>query len=217
MTARVLTRLDRLDLALYRRAARADTPLLDACLPRLTGSADHGGLWFAVSAVLVASGGRRRRAALRGLLCLGLASATANVPAKLSARRSRPLLAPVPLPRQLLRQPSSSSFPSGHAASAAAFAVGVALEQPALALPVGLLAAGVAYGRVHTGVHYPGDVVAGIALGAGAAYALTRVWPVRPDRPAAATPAHHAAPALPEGDGLIVVVNTSAGAGDRAG
>ena len=216
MAARVLTRLDRLDLALYRRAASADVPGLDRVLPRLTSSANHGGLWFATSAALALSGGVRRRAALRGLLSLGLASATANIPAKLSARRARPVINPVPVPRQLLRQPSSTSFPSGHSASAAAFAVGVALEQPALALPIGVLAAGVAYGRVHTGVHYPGDVLAGLALGAGAAYALTRVWPVRPDRPAAATPARHAAPALPEGEGLIVVVNTSAGAGDRA-
>ena len=216
MSTRLLTRLDRLDLALYRRAARADTPALDRVLPRLTSAADHGGLWFVVAAGLAASGGRRRRAALRGLLSLGLESATANVPAKLSARRARPVLTPVPVPRHLLRQPSSSSFPSGHSASAAAFAIGVAMEQPALALPIGLLAGGVAYGRVHTGVHYPGDVVAGLALGAAGAYALTLVWPLRPDRPAAATPASFAAPALPEGDGLIVVVNTSAGAGDRA-
>ncbi|MDP9101537.1 MAG: phosphatase PAP2 family protein, partial [Actinomycetota bacterium] len=149
-------------------------------------------------------------------LSLALASATANVPGKLAARRSRPQLQPVPLPRRLLHQPTTSSFPSGHSASAAAFATGVALECPALAAPVGLLAAGVAYGRVHTGVHYPGDVAAGLAIGAGAALALRRVWPVRPDRPAVAPPATTEAPALPEGAGLIVVINASAGSGDRA-
>ena len=212
----LLTRLDRLDRALYRQVARADTPRLDRVLPKLTRSANHGGLWLSVAAGLALSGGSRRRAALRGVLSLAIASAAANIPVKLSVRRTRPLLAPVPLTRQLLRQPRSSSFPSGHSASAAAFALGVGLEQPALALPVAALAAGVAYGRVHTGVHYPGDVLAGLALGAGAAYVLTRVWPVRPDRPAVATPARFAAPALPDGDGLIVVVNGSAGAGDRA-
>ena len=40
-------------------------------------------------------------------------------------------------------------------------------ESPARALPVVVMAAGVAYGRVHIGVHYPSDVVAGVALGAG--------------------------------------------------
>ena len=211
-----LARAGEIDQELYERAARWHAPALDRVLPRLTSSADHGLLWMAVAAGLAASGGSRRRAAVRGLLSLGLASATANVPAKLSARRSRPHLHPVPLPRQLLRQPSSSSFPSGHSASAAAFATGVALESPLVGAPIGLLAAGVAYGRVHTGVHFPGDVAAGLALGGGAAWALTRVWPVRPDVPAVATPASSKAPALVDGEGLVLVVNVSAGSGDRA-
>ncbi len=214
---RLLQRLDALDLALYRRAASARMPVLDAVLPPLTRSADHGLMWIGVAGLLAASGGRRRRAALRGLMSLALASATANVPAKLSARRTRPELRPVPLVRLLRRQPTTSSFPSGHSASAAAFATGVAMEQPLLGAPLALLAAGVAYGRVHTGVHYPGDVVAGLAVGAGAALLVRRAWPVRPVRPAVSPPVVAAAPALPTGQGLVVVVNTSAGAGDRAG
>jgi undecaprenyl-diphosphatase len=211
---RLLARLDQADLALYRKAARFHTPLLDKVLPRLTSAADHGILWFAVAGLL--AGGKQRRAAVRGLASLAVASATANVPAKFAARRSRPELHPVPLPRRLLRQPSTSSFPSGHSASAAAFATGVALEAPLIGAPIAVLAAGVAYGRVHTGVHYPGDVVAGIALGAGAALVVRRVWPVRPDRPAFARPARKPAPALPDGDGLIVVINETAGSGSRA-
>ncbi|MDQ6874013.1 MAG: phosphatase PAP2 family protein [Actinomycetota bacterium] len=205
------------DLALYRRAARTNTPLLDRTLPRLTRSANHGALWLAVAAGLAASGGRRRRrAAVRGLASLAVASAAANVPGKLTARRPRPQLLPVPLPRQLLRQPTTSSFPSGHAASAAAFAIGVGLEYPVLAVPVGVAAAGVAYGRVYTGVHYPGDVLAGVALGAGAAWAVSRVWPLRPEQPAVAGPARFQAPAVTDGGGLVVVLNESAGAGARA-
>jgi undecaprenyl-diphosphatase len=158
----------------------------------------------------------RRRAALRGLASLAVASASANVPAKLMARRTRPGLDGVPLIRQLRRQPSTSSFPSGHSASAAAFTVGVALEQPLLAVPVGVLAAGVAYGRVHTGVHYPGDVVAGLAIGTGAALAVKRVWPTRPARPGVHPPTVAEAVALPDGAGLELVLNTSAGAGQQA-
>jgi undecaprenyl-diphosphatase len=213
---RLLARLDAWDLALYRRAATADTPVLDKVLPRLTHSADHGLLWIGIAGALAASGGTRRRAAVRGLMSLAVASATANVPAKLSARRTRPELHPVPVIRHLRRQPTTSSFPSGHSASAAAFALGVALEQPRLAAPVAVLAAGVAYGRVHTGVHYPGDVLAGLALGAGAAVVVKRAWPVRPDRPDVYPPSVAQAVALPEGKGLVLVVNTSAGAGARA-
>ncbi|MDT7544922.1 MAG: hypothetical protein QOE99_1032 [Actinomycetota bacterium] len=211
---RLLTRLDQADLALYRKAATFHTPFLDKVLPRLTSAANHGILWMGISVLLAGAG--KRRAAVRGLASLAVASATANVPAKLAARRSRPELHPVPIPRRLLRQPSTSSFPSGHSASAAAFATGVAMEQPLIAAPVAVLAAGVAYGRVHTGVHYPGDVVAGIAMGAGAALVVRRVWPVRPDRPAFARPPQRPAPALTEGDGLIVVINEAAGSGERA-
>ncbi|MDV9173641.1 phosphatase PAP2 family protein, partial [Streptomyces sp. W16] len=41
-----------------------------------------------------------------------------------------------------------------------------------VAVPLGLLACAVGYSRVHTGVHYPGDVVAGAVLGTGAAAAV---------------------------------------------
>jgi undecaprenyl-diphosphatase len=210
----LLAKLDKADLALYRRAARSHAPVLDAVLPKLTRSGDHGMLWLAVSVLLAA--GNRRRAAVRGLASLGVASAVANLPLKYAARRSRPELVPVPLPRRLLNQPSTSSFPSGHSASAAAFAAGVAMEQPLIGVPVAVLAAGVAYGRVHTGVHYPGDVVAGVALGVGSALLVRRVWPVRPDRPAFARPARRPAPALPHGEGFVVVINETAGSGERA-
>ncbi len=203
-----LQRLAALDERLFRRAARADTPLLDRVLPRLTSSADHGLLWAAVAGVLAVSG--QRRAAVRGLVSLAVASSVANVPAKHAARRTRPQLHSVPVPRQLFRQPETSSFPSGHSASAAAFAAGVALESPLLAGPVGVLAAGVAYGRVHTGVHYPGDVAAGVALGALCALAVKRVWPARPGLPAAGRTAVDA-PALPDGAGLVLVINMHAG------
>jgi undecaprenyl-diphosphatase len=65
--------------------------------------------------------------------------------------------------------PGSTSFPSGHAASAFAFAYAVGRHLPLLGLPIRLLAGGVAYSRVHTGVHYPGDVVLGAILGASTA------------------------------------------------
>jgi undecaprenyl-diphosphatase len=62
--------------------------------------------------------------------------------------------------------PKSHSFPSGHAASAFAFATGVASEAPLAGGPFTALAALVAYSRVHTGVQYPSDVVAGAVIGA---------------------------------------------------
>ena len=65
--------------------------------------------------------------------------------------------------------PQSTSFPSGHAASAFAFAYAIGRHLPELAVPIRLLAGGVAYSRVHTGVHYPADVVIRSIVGAGTA------------------------------------------------
>ncbi len=64
-----------------------------------------------------------------------------------------------------VHMPTSTSFPSGHSASGFAFAAGVAEALPALGVPLRGLATVVAYSRVHSGVHYPGDVIVGSLVG----------------------------------------------------
>ena len=61
--------------------------------------------------------------------------------------------------------PASGSFPSGHTASAFAFATAVTADLPQLALPLYGMAVAVGYSRVHGGVHYPADVAGGAVLG----------------------------------------------------
>ena len=60
--------------------------------------------------------------------------------------------------------PTSSSFPSGHAASGFAFTEAVGGVAPGIAMQLRLLAAVVGYSRVHTSVHYPADVIAGALI-----------------------------------------------------
>ncbi|NJQ02856.1 bifunctional phosphatase PAP2/diacylglycerol kinase family protein [Streptomyces zingiberis] len=200
------------DRAVFARVAAHHWPAGDRLLPRLTHSANHGLLWFGTAGVLWALGGARgRRAAARGVASLALASATVNTLGKRSVRRTRPLIDAVPHIRRARRQPTTTSFPSGHSASAAAFAVGVALESRALGTLLAPLAGAVAFSRVYTGVHYPSDVVVGAALGAGAAYAVRGLVPSRHQLPPPARPRGDA-PALPEGEGLVVVVNPGSGA-----
>ncbi|MCX4820374.1 phosphatase PAP2 family protein [Streptomyces sp. NBC_01142] len=212
--AALLTGWDR--QVLHGVAARR-WPGADRVLPRLSRSANHGLLWFGAAAGMVAlgRGPRSRRAALRGVASLALASATINTVGKRSVRRARPVLDAVPLIRQLKRQPFTTSFPSGHAASAAAFATGVALESRRWGAVVAPVAAAVALSRVYTGVHYPSDVLAGAALGVGAAFAVRGVVPTRSQLPAPGRPQAQA-PALPRGEGLVVVVNERAGSADSA-
>jgi len=150
---------------------------LDRVMPMLSELANHGKLWIALAACLQATGDQRAgRAARRGLASLAAASAAANIIGKGLASRRRPD-AEVPAARRLAHAPWTSSFPSGHAASAAAFATGAAMELPGLAPGVFALALAVGASRVVTGVHYPSDVLAGFALGAAAAASTLLWWP----------------------------------------
>ncbi len=176
----LLDRIAAFDRAAVRRVAQTRSPVLDHVMPELSQLANHGKLWIALGIGLRATGNRRAaRAAWRGLGSLAVASATANIIGKGVASRDRPD-AEVPVARRLPQAPWTSSFPSGHAASAAAFATGVSLEMPALAPAVIPLAVAVGASRVVTGVHYPSDVLAGFAIGTAAAAATLLRWPRRP-------------------------------------
>jgi membrane-associated phospholipid phosphatase len=165
--AEVLHELGRLDLSVYRAIAMTPTPTLDEPLRRISEVASRSKLWLGIAAVIAIAGGRNgRRAALTGVAALAIDSVAVNLAAKLSIRRGRPDPASAGVPEaRRVEMPSSPSFPSGHAASSFAFAEAVAETMPVLAAPLRVLAAIVAYSRVHTGVHYPGDVIAGSLIG----------------------------------------------------
>ena len=163
------------DALLLARIGRLPTTRVDRWLRGLSTFADHGKLWVLIGAVLGLQRGRLRRAAVRGLGSMALSSALVNVVLKRLFGRVRPDLAAVADSRTLRRAPHTLSFPSGHSASAAAFAAGVALESPAAGALLAPVALGVGYSRVHVGVHYPGDVAAGLAVG-GAIALATQHW-----------------------------------------
>jgi membrane-associated phospholipid phosphatase len=199
------------DHAAARRLATADSWLLDLTMPRLSALADHSLLWAGLAAGLWAWGDRRaRRAASRGLGSLTMASLMANVASKGAPGRARPG-AGVPPAHAPPRPPRTSSFPSGQAASAAAFATGALVEKPAADVPVSALALAVAASRVNTGVHFPSDVLTGLAIGTVSALATLRWWPRWPRVPAAAFRPPQQAPAAPTGRGMFPVINRSAG------
>jgi membrane-associated phospholipid phosphatase len=158
---------DGLDVAVYAAVAATPTPMMDASLRRLSRAADHSKLWLGCAALLTAFGGERgRAAAANGLASIALTSAVVNLGLKRLGDRRRPdrqALA-VPLTRQVT-MPRSTSWPSGHAASAFAFATGVGAAWPAAGVPLSVVASLVAYSRVHTGVHFPSDAIAGTASG----------------------------------------------------
>jgi membrane-associated phospholipid phosphatase len=183
-TMLVLRRLGRLDRAAYRAVAEVSTPLLDGPLRRVADFANFSKPWFVVAGVLALFGGPRgRKAAVTGVAAIGVTSFVVNQPMKLARERRRPDRRQLGVPEsRWVQMPSTTSFPSGHAASAAAFAVSVGDVVPGLRLPLRAAAAVVAFSRVYTGVHYPGDVLAGATVGTLVGWATSAVARrLRPD------------------------------------
>ncbi len=75
----------------------------------------------------------------------------------------------------LIKTPSSSSFPSGHSATAAAGSISLAVIYPAFAPVLLILGLLTALSRVYLGVHYPVDVLAGFCIGMLAALGVLAV------------------------------------------
>lgn len=142
-------------------------PTLHRAMYGLSAFGDDGRVWFAAAGLEAARRHRRPADAaatfLHAAAWLGIESAFVNLAIKRVARRPRP---PQPTEHEhRLRIPTDTSFPSGHAASAACMAV--VLGSGSQLAPVWtLLAAGIGASRVHVGVHHASDVVAGWAVGA---------------------------------------------------
>jgi membrane-associated phospholipid phosphatase len=181
-SSRWLADAEQVDGALYAAIAGTPTPALDNIMSRLSRAANYSRLSIASAGALALVGGPSGpRAAAVGLSSVGLTATVVNIVVKPLSRRRRPdrKADHAPLGRQV-RMPISTSFPSGHSAAAFAFATGVGSVMPRAAIPLRALAALVAYSRVHTGVHYPGDVVAGALMGTALAQVTAHALESRP-------------------------------------
>ncbi|HSO49541.1 MAG TPA: phosphatase PAP2 family protein [Acidimicrobiia bacterium] len=184
----LLRQLDEVDEAVFERIAGWESPAMDRIMPALSQAASHSKIWMTVAVALAIVGGKKgRTTAVESLAAVGITSLRATVVAKGLFRRSRPT-DQVPEERRL-PTPGSSSMPSGHTASGAAFARVVGAAYPGLRIPLNALAAAIGFSRVYTGVHYPTDVIAGWLLGRGIGSLTQRVaataWrvPRSPARP----------------------------------
>ncbi|HET9691661.1 MAG TPA: phosphatase PAP2 family protein [Acidimicrobiales bacterium] len=172
-------RLDRFDLAVdgaFGRLLRGSRTA-DRVFYLASAVGDHGLVWLVVAAVQAARrrDGTGRRRLLRAAAGLGIESAVVNGPVKWMFRRSRPVHEG---PRALyLRQPRTSSFPSGHA-TAAFFAAALLRDDDPLWPAYYALAVVVAASRVHVRIHHASDVVGGVVLGTVLGEATRRLVPV---------------------------------------
>jgi membrane-associated phospholipid phosphatase len=166
------------DAAVFQAVAGWHSPILDRVIPVVSESANNSVLWIGTAAVIAGLGGRKGRfVAAEALIAVAVTSALTNVAAKRLVQRERPE-ATVPASRRI-EQPDSSSFPSGHTASAAAFSAVIGNEITPMYIPVNLAAGTVGFSRVYTGVHYPGDVLVGWMIGRLIGGIVRMLWPKR--------------------------------------
>ncbi|MFI5046467.1 MAG: phosphatase PAP2 family protein [Acidimicrobiia bacterium] len=169
-------RVHELDLAIDDWVERVRGPALDPVFYGLSSAADHGLVWLGIGSLSAARRGDPSLA-LRLGAAMGVESALTNGPVKLCFQRVRPESeAPhEPLPYGMHR-PITSSFPSGHAASA--FTAAVLLADSPLAPAYFVLAVGIAASRVYVRMHHTSDIVAGAALGIAFGTIARRVLPL---------------------------------------
>ena len=178
--ARVVDRVTAFDEAVDKWTEQRRGPALDPVFYGLSSAADHGLLWLALGALRAARAGDPAIALRLGAI-MGTESALTNGPIKQCFRRVRPVLEPVlqevgaKLPYGMHR-PITSSFPSGHAASAFTAATVLAGGPATPALYV--LATMVAASRVYVRMHHASDVIAGAALGVALGVVARRVLPL---------------------------------------
>ena len=163
-----------LDRSLFRALFGLKWPPLSAVMRWFTVAGTAGALWGFIAAGAFAATGFQ----IRNLAVPWAAIAISWLFAEGTKHffdRSRPFIYDTSI-APLIKTPSSSSFPSGHSATAAAGALTLSVLYPVLAVAIVPAALLTISSRVYLGVHYPLDVLAGCGIGFLTAAGLLLTW-----------------------------------------
>jgi undecaprenyl-diphosphatase len=161
----VARRIRNLDRALFRAIFGVKWAPLTSLMRAFTIAGSAGAIWGFLAAVGFLLTGLEPSRLLIPWTAIA-ASWTVAEGAKYLFERTRPFLWDTEI-APLIKTPSSSSFPSGHSATAAAGAITLSVLYPPFAPVLVLAGLLVVLSRVYLGVHFPFDVLAGIVIGIG--------------------------------------------------
>lgn len=173
--------LERLDHAAFRALYFGTrNRVFNVLMPFLSIVANRGAIHLIVGALLFGLGNNAtRRAGAAMLISTGIAGILAEGTIKFIWKRKRPFMVmddvkPLVPSKRLLHRPS---FPSGHAAGYMAAATAAVIFLPAfwyIAIPIAVLGS---FSRIYNGVHFPSDVIAGMAIGVATAFGVAAFMP----------------------------------------
>ena len=146
---------------------------LDAVLPVVSWTCDHGEIWILLAAVLLLWK-KHRWTGVSVSLALILDLVCCNMILKPLVGRIRPFAVNTAV-ELLTAAPTDASFPSGHTAASFAAVFALWASGSPLWKPAAVLASVIAFSRLYLYVHWPTDVLGGILVGAAAGWAGARL------------------------------------------
>ncbi len=176
--------IEQVDVWLFRLLnLRLVHPAADDLMVFLTQSSLSGHILLLVALFVLIRGGKSGVLVIvLALLALGLSDFVASGVLKPLVQRVRPCFA-LDHVRLLVTQPRSFSFASSHAANSSAVATllwiffhrGVLVEKLFSVIMI-LYALLISFSRVYVGVHYPGDLLAGMVIGVSSASLIYLIY-----------------------------------------
>lgn len=154
-----------LDASLRDWLSAYHNDLLDRLMVSLSFIGRGGTIWLVLGFWLAVRRRSRARGAWQLALAIGLTSLLVDQVLKPAVARPRPPDQPAGEVRLIDRRPGGASFPSGHAANAAAGAYAVGRLWPEGRVALWTVAALIGFSRVYVGAHYPLDVIGGACVG----------------------------------------------------
>jgi undecaprenyl-diphosphatase len=145
------------------------TPRLDAVMLAASFVGRAGLVWLVLGTILWVLRVASPSGVWRMAVAIFIAGQLTDLVVKPAVARVRPFSAVMDV-RVIGERPTTYSFPSGHAATAAAAAFALSRAWRGSRAFCWTLAAVIAFSRIYVGVHYPLDVLGGMLLGIAAAY-----------------------------------------------